>query len=254
MSTEPAVAPSGSPSLPIRVGHFFFGRRDFVFLVVFVAIALLDAPRPFLRDPAADLWLDLAGFAISLTGQILRALVIGLAYIRRGGKDRKIYADTLVTEGVFAHSRNPLYLGNMLVYFGLFVMLNSPTGYLVGVPFFVIAYLCITVAEEDFLRGRFGAQYEEYCRRVPRFFPVLQGLGKTVSGMRFDWKRVVRKEYGTTAAWLTAVAAVLVRENVAWHGAAASAPTLRMILVAYALVAVLYVVARWMKKTKRLAD
>lgn len=43
------------------------------------------------------------GVALALTGQLLRALVIGFAYVRRGGKDRQIYAESLQQEGLFAH-------------------------------------------------------------------------------------------------------------------------------------------------------
>jgi protein-S-isoprenylcysteine O-methyltransferase Ste14 len=223
-------------------------------LAVFVAVVLLDRPRSFLGDPAADVWLNAAGFAVALTGQILRALVIGLAYIRRGGKGGKIYADALVQDGFFAHCRNPLYVGNFLVYLGLFVVLNSMAGYLVGVPFFIFAYLCITSAEEDFLRKRFGVEYEDYCRRVPRFVPVLRGLSNTVRGMRFKWKRLIRKEYGSTFAWLTAGFVLLARENFAWHGAGAARGALRGLLPVWLVVVAAYLLARWMKKTGRLAD
>jgi protein-S-isoprenylcysteine O-methyltransferase Ste14 len=252
VSTERAE-PAPAPSLPVRLGQFFFARRDFVFLAVFVAVVVAGRPRPFLGDPRADAWLDAAGFALAAVGQALRALVIGLAYVRRGGKDRRIYADVLVQEGFFAHCRNPLYVGNLLVYSGLFVVLNSVAGYLVGVPFFVLAYLCITAAEEDYLQRRFGAAYEDYCRRVPRFVPDLRGLRATVRGMRFDWKRLIRKEYGTTTAWLIAGLAVLVRERAAW-GAAGAAPAIRALLPAWLAIGGAYGVARWMKKTGRLAD
>jgi len=251
----PAATPGDAASPAVRAGRFFFARRDFVFAAVFAVVAFLSEPRPFRGRPDADVWLNLAGFSIALLGQALRALVIGLAYIRRGGKDRKIHADTLVTDGFFAHCRNPLYVGNMLVYLGLFVMLHSIAGYAVGVTFFAVAYGCIVAAEEDFLRRRFGAAYEDYCRRVPRFVPSLRGLGATVRGMRFDWKRLIRKEYGSTFTWLTVALALLVRENVAWRGWDASRPlVVERVLPAWGVVVLAYVVARTLKKTRRLGN
>ena len=86
-------------------------------------------------------------------GQALRITVIGYRYIVRGGKDRRVHAEDLVTEGIFALARNPLYVGNMMVLFGLFIIWNSPLLYLVGVPFTVIGYWAIVAAEEAFLRG-----------------------------------------------------------------------------------------------------
>ena len=45
-------------------------------------------------------------------------LTIGYEYIVRGGRQGKVYAEDLVQGGVFAHSRNPLYLGNLLIIVG----------------------------------------------------------------------------------------------------------------------------------------
>ena len=144
----------------VRAGHFLFHWRNLLFPLVFVAVALATKPLAFLASERADRWMDLAGLLVAVAGQALRVVVIGLAYIRRGGKDGKIYADTLVVEGFFAHSRNPLYLGNLMVFAGLLIALNSPAGWLVGAPFYLFAYHAITRAEESFLGQKFGAAYQ----------------------------------------------------------------------------------------------
>ena len=236
----------------VRAGNFFFKFRNALFPVAFVAIAAATRPLAPFGSERADRWLDAAGFAVALLGQSLRALVIGLAYIRRGGKDQKIYAETLVTEGFFAHARNPLYVGNMLVFLGLFIILNSTWGYVAGVPFFLFAYLVIVAAEEDYLSRQFGSAFDDYCRRVNRFVPSFVGLGATVRGMAFNWKRLVRKEYGSTFTWMTTALALLVWESVVRRGAAASAPLMRAALVAWAPVVAGYAVARFLKKSGRL--
>lgn len=241
-------------SAVVRIGRFFFGKRDFVFTAVFLLLAVASRPLPFGGTPESDRWLNAGGVAVALLGQAVRALVIGLAYIRRGGKDRKIYAEDLVTDGFFAHSRNPLYVGNMLVFLGLFMVLNSAIGWLVGVPFFLVAYLCITAAEEEYLGRRFGAAYADYCRRVPRFWPRLAGLGETVRAMRFQWRRLIRKEYGSTYAWAVTVLGLVAYENLRWFGSADRGGVLRGLAMAWGIATVLYGVARWMKKTHRLDD
>jgi len=129
-------------------------------------------------------------------------LTIGYDYIRRGGKDYAVYAERLVQGGVFAHSRNPLYLGNILIVLGLALIASSTYVYLVGLPFFLLAYAAIIAAEEDYLRRKFGAEYEDYCRRVNRLWPDWTGFGKSVEDMEFSWRRVVKKEYNTTFVWL----------------------------------------------------
>jgi hypothetical protein len=170
------------------------------------------------------------GILLILAGQGLRALVIGLAYIRRGGKDGKVYADDLVTNGIFAHSRNPLYVGNIAVFVGLFVVLNSPLGWIVGV----------------------GAPYEDYCRRVNRFLPSPKGLRATVSSMRFDWPCVIRKEYGSTFAWITALIGLLFWQRVAHEGLESVRADVPGFLLPWLAAAVLWGGARFLKKTGRL--
>jgi hypothetical protein len=94
---------------------------------------------------------------------------------------------------------------------------NSPLGHtvtaLLGLGLFSMA-----CAEEAFLRGKFGAEYDAYCARVPRFVPRWRGLRDTLSRFTFDWKRVVRKEYGTTFSWTTAALALLALERIRWDG------------------------------------
>lgn len=247
-----AAAAVDRPSWMVAIGNVFFRHRNALFPVAFLLVAALSRPRLFGGSVQQDWIVDAIGIAIALGGQALRALVIGLAYIVRGGRDRRIYADELVQDGVFAHSRNPLYLGNMLVYLGLFVVLDSILGWSVGVPFFLFAYLCITAAEEDYLHRQFGAPYDEYRRRVPRFLPNWKGIGETVRGMRFNWQRLVRKEYGSTFTWMTTALALVYWESVRNRGAAASSAVLGTVFLLWVPVLAGYAIARWLKKSGRL--
>jgi protein-S-isoprenylcysteine O-methyltransferase Ste14 len=250
----PPDAAAASPNVAVRIGNVLFHYRNGLFPITFLVLALASRPTLFLGTLRSDSVLDAIGLAVALCGQTLRAVVIGLAYIVRGGKDRRIYAEDLVTSGFFAHSRNPLYVGNMLVYLGLFLMLNSVVGYLVGVPFFLFAYLCITAAEEDFLRRKFGAAYEAYCRQVPRYLPRLRGIGQTMRGMRFNWKRLVRKEYGAAFSWMTTALGIIYWENYSARGAAASRGVLAIVLGVWGALLIAYLSARFLKKAHRLSD
>jgi protein-S-isoprenylcysteine O-methyltransferase Ste14 len=247
------VAPSAVHRALVRFGNFLFSGRNLVFPLAFLAIAAVSYPRAPFGSERADLILDVIGLGVAAAGQTLRAMVIGLAYIRRGGKEKKIHADRLVQNGLFAHSRNPLYVGNMMVFLGLFIVLNSTWGYLIGVPFFYIAYLSITLAEEEFLRKEFGDEYVAYCRRVNRFLPSLKGIATTMRSMSFDWGRLIRKEYGSTFIWITTALGLMTWEVAARRGWRAAGSRACALAAVWAVVIAAYLLARYLKKVGRLS-
>ncbi len=179
----------------IRFGDFLFKYRNVLFPCVLVAIALI---RPPAHSGALKQTIAIATVA---TGLAIRAFVIGFAYIKRGGLNKKVYADTLVTEGLFGLSRNPLYVGNLLVYIGVFLMHGDPLVVAIGVLTFVIFYLAIVAAEEFFLRQKFGDAYDAYTHDVPRWLPKLKGIRArfhaATDGMNYNVKRVILKDYST---------------------------------------------------------
>jgi protein-S-isoprenylcysteine O-methyltransferase Ste14 len=187
----------------VALGNFFFKYRDLLVPVVFVALIVLLKPRPLV---GRRYWPDyVAGIAMILAGLGLRAAVVGFAYIKRGGKDKQVYADELVTGGLFAHSRNPLYVGNFLAAVGLLVVHGNPWAIGLGTAFFALLFLSITAAEETFLHGKFGEPYDDYCRRVNRFVPNFRGVRASTADMTYDWPRLLRKEYGTWFLYYSAV-------------------------------------------------
>jgi protein-S-isoprenylcysteine O-methyltransferase Ste14 len=239
-------------SFVLACGHFFFRHRNWIFPVLVLALLLVSPPRPSFGSWRVDRAMDVAGILVALTGQAIRVLVIGLAYIRRGGKGGKVYAEELVVEGVFAHSRNPLYLGNILVLAGLMIVASSTALTWIGAPFFAFAYACIIAAEEDFLSKKFGAAYDEYRRRVPRFVPRDLGILRTMRSMTFDWRCVLRKEYGSTFSSATLLLAILLVEARMRHGEASLAADARPFIVAWAGCFAAYGTIRFLKKSGRL--
>jgi len=232
-------------SLLIAYGQFAFRTRNWLFPLVLVPCCLLFPPIP-------SAGLDVLGILVSLSGLALRAGVIGFAYIKRGGIGKQIAAPKLVTEGMFAHGRNPLYLGNLLVVAGLLLIHNSPWTYLIAGAFFLISYAAIVAAEEAFLRAKFGAEYEAYCARTPRWLVDPRNLRQTLRGMGFNWRRVVAKDYGTQATWLLSACLLLIYGAALAPGPRGPAATLlpASLALVLGLAAVLYV--RRLKKSGRL--
>jgi protein-S-isoprenylcysteine O-methyltransferase Ste14 len=239
-------------SLLVRCGNFFFRYRDALSPAVFLGLLVATRPRLATGSPTAEAWLDAAGLLISFAGQLLRIAVIGYAYIVRGGKGRKVYAEDLVTGGFFATCRNPLYVGNLLIYFGLILVWNSPLMYAVAVPFYLFLYASIVAAEEEFLHRKFGAAYAAYCHDVPRWLPDLRRLGGGLEGMEFNWRRVVLREYGTVAALTLAASILFILEDFYFGPPAERTNHMVPIVGFMGFVIVLWAITRWLKLSRRL--
>ena len=135
----------------VVIGNFLFHYRNALFPVVYALLVLKSQPLLASYGRAAIL-----GFLMALTGQLLRAVTIGLENISPGGRNRQVYAEKLLQEGLFAHCRNPLYVGNVLILLGVGIASDSVVFLSVGVPFFLFAYWTIIAAEENYLRNKFG--------------------------------------------------------------------------------------------------
>jgi len=187
-------------SLWVKIGDFFFKYRNAVFPVILIGLFVGFRPaNAYFGQESLEHWKDAAAIAITLSGLAFRASVIGFAYIKRGGLNKKVYADNLVTEGFFGVCRNPLYVGNMLIYIGVFVMHGNPWVMVLGILSYWLIYESIIAAEEYFLRAKFGPGYEAYCRDVPRWLPKFSRLRDSIEGMEFNFKRVLVKDYTTIA-------------------------------------------------------
>ena len=232
------------------LGNFLFKHRNIVFPLLVILMVL--GSEPFLGDARNEAWIYAAGIVIALSGQVIRALTIGLAYIVRGGRDKKVYAKGLVTNGIFAHCRNPLYLGNILIVAGLGVVADSILFYFIGIPLFVISYVAIINAEESYLSEKFGEEYREYCGKVNRFMPDLAGIRTTLKSMTFNWRRLLVKEYGTTYTWMAAMILLIVKNHYLHHGHELSMTVIWISSSSFAAVTLCYVLVRYLKKSGRL--
>ena len=192
------------------VGALFFRFRNGLFPMIFLIVAVFVRPAFFAGSEALDPLVTGIGLGVALLGEIVRCLTIGLVYIVRGGRGGRVYAKDLVTEGIYAHTRNPMYVGNLLLALGFCLMYGSPWMYLAVFPFFLLVYVSIVFEEERFLGEQFGEQYEAYIRSTNRFLPRVSGLAQTMRQHHFDWRKVVTKEYGTLFGFLFGAYLILI--------------------------------------------
>ena len=257
---KPSSSGSGEPARLLHPrwmlasGNFLFHIRNGLFPVIFLTLALFVRPSYFMGDPALDRMVMIAGAIIALTGQFIRLFVIGYAYIRRGGKNRRIYADDLVVAGIYAHSRNPMYVGNFLIACGFSLYFGNAWVCAITIPFFAWVYLAITAAEEQFLFGKFGPAYEKYMQDVNRFIPDVRGLSDTLGGQRFRWRTVLAKEYGTLFSTLVGLTAIAMYKTAYIHGWEARKAEVMQLAWLFIPIVLFYIIVRYMKLSGRLKE
>jgi protein-S-isoprenylcysteine O-methyltransferase Ste14 len=138
-------------------------------------------------------------------GLWLRAYAAG--YVKKNAE--------LTMSGPYAYTRNPLYLGSMAIAFGFAAAARNLWILLVLAALFLIIYLPVIRAEEEFLRAKF-AGFDAYAARVPRLLPRLVPAGSSHGDGRFSsasWRR--HREYNSLVGSSVLYAALLVKLNAA---------------------------------------
>jgi protein-S-isoprenylcysteine O-methyltransferase Ste14 len=238
--------------LLLASGRFFFRVRNGLFPTLLVVMVFATRPTQFLGNATLDKAAIAAGALLLLGGQAFRLAVIGYAYIRRGGKNREVFANQLVTRGFYSHTRNPMYVGNYSMVLGFILIYGSAWGYALMAPFFAFIYLAITTAEEVYLRDKFGAAYDDYARRVNRFIPNPRGLRASLAEFSYDWRRALVKEYGTICFALVSLL-ILLAWKITWvYGYEEHKSTIQWLCAGCAPVLIWYGIVRYLKITKRL--
>ncbi|HET9577775.1 MAG TPA: isoprenylcysteine carboxylmethyltransferase family protein [Usitatibacter sp.] len=77
--------------------------------------------------------------------------------------------NAIVTTGLFAHARNPIYLGGLIAILGLALMLGSDWMVILTVPAVLVLHYGVVLREERYLEAKFGAPYLAYKQSVPRY-------------------------------------------------------------------------------------
>lgn len=187
--TSPRIS-AAEQSTAARVGAVLFRYRGFL-PVPFLLVPLLVPGHQTVRG-----WL-LAGLFI-VAGEAFRLAGVSAAgtVTRRRSRD----VQRLVTYGIFSWMRNPLYVGNFLIWIG-FVIGSGVLWFLpVAVVLFAIEYTLIVRYEEGVLESIFGEEYVAYKRRTPRWFPRPPAAADRATGPH-DLGEALRSEISTFAQY-----------------------------------------------------
>jgi protein-S-isoprenylcysteine O-methyltransferase Ste14 len=149
-------------------------------------------------------WRSVAlGAIVVVPGLLVRALASG--HVRKN--------ESLATSGPYAYTRNPLYLGSLLMGLGFAVAARSWWVGVSLVAMFFAIYVPVILDEETFLRQKFP-EFDEYARRVPRMLPRLTphstDANETPAGFSLDLY-LKHREYNALLGALAMIAALVVR-------------------------------------------
>jgi len=186
-----------------KQGNWLFKWRSYLplFLLPVILVALRDAG--LLQRAEGDLIDDFREafcVMVSLSGLFIRCLTIGYAPAGTSGRNtREQRADTLNTTGMYSIVRHPLYLGNLVISLGGVLFIAVLWFDLLAIFVFWLYYTLIMLAEEEFLRKKFGDTFLEWAGSTPAFFPR---FGKKLRRpeLPFSFKNVLRREYSTLFA------------------------------------------------------
>jgi protein-S-isoprenylcysteine O-methyltransferase Ste14 len=141
----------------------------------------------------------LIGSALIIPGLVIRALASG--HVQKN--------EQLATTGPYAYTRNPLYLGSLILAVGFAI---SARNWWIGaglILIFLAIYLPVIRGEEVFLEEHFS-EFAEYARQVPRLLPRLSSVGDRHGTFSWDlyWKH---REYNATLGAAAVMAALLAK-------------------------------------------
>lgn len=187
------------------IRQFFFKYRSYT--PIPLVLILLYFSNPFVP---AIYW----GILLLLIGESIRIWAVRYA----GGRTRtrKVGAPRLVTDGPFAYVRNPLYLGNILIYVGIVLIGGGNNMWwllLISIIFFMFQYSLIVSLEQEILTKKFGDNYLEYCDNVPALFPKISPWPDRGNQKPKSFGKVLKPERSTLLNIITILLLIFLRSK-----------------------------------------
>lgn len=183
-------------------GKFFFKYRSYTPLPFLLIMILYSNP---------NIYSILVGLVFVVIGEFIRIWANSWA----GSETRTtggVGGTFLIVSGPYAYVRNPLYIGNLIIYFGLGIISYAIFPYLqiLALIYFLFQYYHIVKEEEKFLAEKFGDQYKDYCDNVNRFLPKFKKYkNPSIEQPEFEWKKGIKSETRSIQASLSVIVILL---------------------------------------------
>ena len=201
--TPPTAISEAERSSAARFGAVLFRHRGWL-------------PVPFLLVPLLAYgviepmnWI--LGAVLIVLGEAIR--LAGVAAAGTVTRRRSRTVQRLVTYGIFAWMRNPLYVGNFLIWMG-FIVISGVLWFIpVAIILFAIEYSFIVRYEEGVLESIFGAEYLRYKNTTSRWFPRPPA---TDEEGEHHWGEAWRSEVSTFLQYIVITALFVAKQKTGW--------------------------------------
>jgi protein-S-isoprenylcysteine O-methyltransferase Ste14 len=229
-----------------KSGNWLFRRRGWLPLFILIPGAgyLFIANRSVIYF---NLTWELICVFVSVAGELIRSYTVG--YVPRNTSGRNVLdqmADELNTSGIYSIVRHPLYVGNFLMWLGPVLFLRSVWCVIIFVLAYWIYYERIIFAEEQYLRRKFGEEYDTWAFRVRSVIPRFRNFIRP--DLAFSFRNVLKREYNSIANLFIVFAILDVIRNIAVTGKVYMEPLYITLLVA---ALIFWAVVRYLvKRTK----
>jgi protein-S-isoprenylcysteine O-methyltransferase Ste14 len=199
--TNPRVSVA-EQSIAAQIGAVLFRHRGWLpLLFLGIPLVMPGTTSPFRWQ---------VGLALIVIGEAIR--LAGVAAAGTVTRRRSRNVQRLVTYGIFAWVRNPLYVGNFLIWMG-FVTISGVLWFLpIAVLLFAVEYELIVRYEEGVLESIFGREYLDYKNETPRWIPSPPKGEKPVG--EYHWDEAFRSEISTFLQYAVLILAFWIKSRV----------------------------------------
>lgn len=178
-----------------KQGNWIFRHRSYLPLGLILILIYAMRDYTYMRNNFhVNLLWEFFCLFIAFAGLTVRVFTVG--YVPEGTSGRNTrgqVADVLNTTGIYSVVRNPLYLGNFLIWFAAGLLTRDWWVSVFIITTFYFYHERIVFAEEEYLRRKFGHEYLQWAKVTPAFIPNLKLWTPPV--MDFSLKTVIRREY-----------------------------------------------------------
>jgi len=198
----------------VKQGYWLFRYRSYLPLVILAfALACMWTHRTMYKSDSV--LFDILCLCISLCGETIRIITVGFAPNRTSGRNRtKQVAKELNQTGIYSLFRHPLYVGNFFMWLGIAIYSKIWWLVIIFILVYWLYYERIIMAEEDFLKSKFGEDYEQYSSRVNAILPRFKAYVQNKYTFRF--KKALRQDYSSFYGLIVVFLAVRLYQN--WLG------------------------------------